>query len=180
MSIHIETERLNLREWREEDLAPFARMNADPVVMQYLPRSLDERASGRLMKRFQQHFDVHDYGLYVLEVRETGQFAGFTGLDVVKFDAHFTSAKKPATEIAWRLDYEFWGQGYGSEAAQAVLEHGQKKLKLKDIVSFTVNDNARSIHLMKKIGLKRDVDGDFDYPSLRAGHPLGQFVLYRP
>ena len=175
MSIHLETERLILREWQDEDRAAFARMNADPVVMQYLPRSLDEKASNKLVDRFQKHFKKHDYGLYAVELKETGQFGGFVGLNTVEFKEHFT----PATEIAWRLDYELWGQGYGSEAAKAVTAHGLKKLKLPEIVSFTVHDNARSIHLMEKIGLKRDEDGDFDYPTLRKGHPLGRFVLYR-
>ena len=52
-------------------------------------------------------------------------------------------------------------------------------LKLDEIVSFTVHDNTRSIGVMEKIGMVRDEDGDFDYPALRKGHPLGSFVLYR-
>ena len=175
MSIHIETERLILREWQEDDREPFARINADPLVMQYLPRSLDEKASNKLVDRFQRHFKKHGYGLYAVELRETGQFGGFVGLNSVEFKADFT----PATEMAWRLGYGLWGQGYGSEAAKAVLGHGLKKLKLPEIVSFTVHDNERSIHLMEKIGMKRDEGGGFDYPTLRKGHPLGQFVLYR-
>ena len=175
MTTHIKTERLSLREWKDEDRIPFARMNGDPLIMQYLPRSLDEKSSNKLVDRFQKHFDKHGYGLFAVEVVETGQFAGFVGLNNVEFKAPFV----PATEIAWRLDYEFWGKGYGSEAATAVLAHSSKKLKIKEIVSFTVHDNTRSIHLMEKIGLKRDEKGDFDYPTLRKGHPLGSFVLYR-
>lgn len=175
MTTHIKTERLALREWQDDDREPFARMNGDPLVMQYLPRSLDEGASNKLVDRFQAHFKKHGYGLYAVEVVETGQFAGFVGLNNVTFKAPFV----PATEIAWRLDYEFWGKGYGSEAAEAVIAHGLSTLSLKEIVSFTVHDNTRSIHLMEKIGLKRDEDGDFDYPTLRKGHPLGSFVLYR-
>ena len=175
MTIHINTERLALREWQDKDREPFARMNADPLVMQYLPRSLDENASNKLIDRFQQHFKKHDYGLYAVEVVDTGQFAGFVGFNTVNFKAPFV----PATELAWRRDYEFWGQGYGSEAAKAVVDHGVNALKLDELVSFTVHDNTCSIHLMEKIGLKRDEDGDFDYPTLRKGHPLGSFVLYR-
>lgn len=175
MTVHIETDRLILREWRDEDLAPFARINADPVVMQYLPRSLGEQASSRHMKRFKKHFSEYGYGLYVVEVKDGKRFAGFVGLNTVEFDAPFT----PATEIAWRLDYEFWGQGYASEAAKAVLAYAKSKLKLKEIVSFTVHDNARSTHLMEKIGLTHDAKGEFDYPGLPKGHPLGRFVLYR-
>ncbi len=173
--IHLETPRLILREWRDEDLEPFARMNADPLIMEYMPRSLDESASNRLVSRFKKHFKKYNYGLYALELKSSGEFMGFVGLNNVEFDAAFT----PAVEIAWRLDYGFWGKGYATEAAQAVLDHAFGKLLLKEIVSFTVFDNERSIHVMKKIGMLRDEAGDFDYPSLRKGHPLGRFVLYR-
>ena len=179
MSVYIETERLLLRDWKDEDRAPFARLNADPLVMEYMPRSLDEKASDKLVGHFKDHIKCKGYGLFAVEVKESGQFAGFVGLDTVRFTAHFTSPKKPATEIAWRLDYEFWGKGYGSEAASAVLDYGLNDLGLKEIVGFTVYDNTRSIQLMEKIGMVRDEGGDFDYPSLRKGHPMGHLVLYR-
>ncbi|MGB4057227.1 MAG: GNAT family N-acetyltransferase, partial [Alphaproteobacteria bacterium] len=85
----------------------------------------------------------------------------------------------PATEIAWRLDYEYWGKGFGTEAANAVLDHGFSKAKLKEVVGFAVHDNSRALKLMEKIGMSRDVKGDFDYPGLAQDHPLGRFVLYR-
>lgn len=173
-----ETDRIIFRQWKDEDRQPFARMNGDPLVMQYLPRSLDEKASNHLVDKFQAHFDKYGYGLYALERKEDGAFMGFTGLNTVEFTAPFTSPKKPATEIAWRLDYEYWGKGYGSEAAQAVLNHGLKKLKLPEIVAFTVFDNTRTIALIEKIGMHRVEGGDFRYPTLVKDHPLGSFVLY--
>ncbi|MEZ5918861.1 MAG: GNAT family N-acetyltransferase [Alphaproteobacteria bacterium] len=175
MASSLETDRLILRPWKAEDLPDFARMNADPLVMEYLPRALDEDSSGKLMKRFERHFKKYGYGLYALENKENGAFVGFTGLNHVEFSAAFT----PAIEIAWRLDYGHWGRGYATEAAHAVLENGHDTLGLKEIVSFTVHDNTRSIGVMEKIGMIRDSDGDFDYPALRKGHPLGRFVLYR-
>jgi len=111
----------------------------------------------------------------VLERKEDGAFMGFTGLQRVPFRAAFT----PAIEIAWRLDYEFWGQGYASEAAKAVLEHGFDVQGLDEVVAFTVHDNVRSIGVMEKIGMKKVRGGKFDYPTLPKNHPLGSFVLYR-
>jgi len=178
MSTYLTTDRLIFREWKDEDRAPFARMNADPLVMEYLPRSLNEEESNHLVDKFQEHLQKHGYGLYAVEVKETGQFAGFIGLNRVPFKAHFTSPKKPAIEIAWRLDYEMWGQGYGSEGAQAVLNHGFDEIGLNEIVAFTVHDNTRTIYLMEKIGMEREKKGDFHYPTLPEGHPLGDFVLY--
>ncbi|MCC7305268.1 MAG: GNAT family N-acetyltransferase [Alphaproteobacteria bacterium] len=173
--MYIETSRLILRDWKDEDKASFARMNGDPMVMEHFPRVLDEAATGRLVDRFRDHFKKHGYGPYALELKKTGQFMGFCGLHDVEFKSHFT----PATEIAWRLDYEFWGQGYATEAAEAVTKHAFDTLKLKEIVAFAVYDNTRAIHIMEKIGMKRDPKGDFEYPALRKDHPLGHFVLYR-
>ncbi|MCB1651863.1 MAG: GNAT family N-acetyltransferase [Alphaproteobacteria bacterium] len=175
MKKHIETERLILREWEDEDLEPFARMNADPLVMEYLPRVLDEKASARHMQEFQKHFDKYGYGLYVVEVKEDDEFAGFVGLKNVDFKAAFT----PAIELAWRLDYEHWGKGYASEAARAVIDHAFTVLSLTELVAYTVHDNVRTIAMMEKLGMEYQKGEDFDYPALRKGHPLGRFVLYK-
>ena len=177
--IHIETDRMILREWRDDDRVHFARMNGDPIVMQYLPRSLSEKESNHLVDKFQEHFAEHGFGLYAMERKEDGAFMGFTGLNTVEFTAHFTSPKKPAVEIAWRLDYEYWGKGYASGAAQAALDHGLGPLKLKEVVAFTAHDNTRSIALMEKIGMRKVDGGDFYYPTLPKDHPLGYLVLYK-
>ncbi len=175
MTKHIETERLILREWKEEDKVPFARMNNDPMIMEFFPRRLTEEENARLVDRFQSHFEKRKFGFYAVEMKKTGQFMGFTGLQTVEMDVPF----KGAVEIAWRLDYEYWGAGYATEAAKAVMKHGFGKLKLKEIVAYAVHDNSRAIKLIEKLGMKRDPDGDFDYPSLPKDHPLGKFVLYR-
>lgn len=175
MSIKIETERLILREWQEDDREAFARMNIDPIVMEFLPRTLDRAASDKLFKRFQKHFKAHGFGLFAMERKEDGEFIGFVGLNNVEFEAAFT----PAIEIAWRLDSHHWGQGYATEGGRAVLSYAFDELGLDEVVSFTVHDNSRTIHVLEKLGMSHDKDGDFDYPTLRKGHPLGRFVLYR-
>lgn len=173
--IHIETERLVLRDWKEEDKASFARINADHMIMEFFPRRLTEDDSNRLVDRFQKHIDEDGFGFYAVELKKTGEFMGFAGVQKVDHALPFT----PAVEIAWRLDYGYWGNGFGTEAAMAVLGHGFNNLKLKEIVGYAVHDNSRAIKLMEKIGMKRDPKGDFDYPHLEKGHPLGRFVLYR-
>jgi RimJ/RimL family protein N-acetyltransferase len=172
---HIETDRLVLREWKEDDKKPFARINGDPMIMEFFPRRLTEDDSDRLVDRFQQHFEKHGFGFYAAELKKTGEFMGFAGLQNVEMDVPF----KGAVEIAWRLDYEYWGKGYGTEAAEAVLDHAFTKLKLKEIVAYAVYDNSRALKLMEKLGMTRDSKGDFNYPNLPKDHPLGQFVLYR-
>jgi ribosomal-protein-alanine N-acetyltransferase len=169
------TERLLLRRWRDEDREPFAALNADPAVMEHFPAALGRAESDAFLDRNAAHHEQHGWGLWALEVRQTGRFIGFTGLAVPRFDAHFT----PAVEIGWRLAREAWGHGYASEAARAVLAVGFGDLGLDEIVSFTAVDNTRSRAVMERIGMTHDPDEDFDHPALPEGHPLRRHVLYR-
>jgi len=171
----LETQRLILREWQDDDLDIFARMNRDPLVMEYFPRSLDAADTEKLVKRFRAHLKKHGYGFYALEMKESAQFIGFVGLGQVDLDVPF----KPAVEMAWRLDYEHWGKGYATESALAVANHAFGTLEMDEIVSFSVFDNRRSIHVMEKLGMVRDSGGDFHYPRLPKDSPLAKHVLYR-
>ena len=115
MSHILETERLILRDWKEGDRPHFARINADPLIMEYMPRVLPPEDSDKLIARFEKHFKKHGFGMYAVECKDSEKFVGTVGLNMVAFKAHFT----PAVEIAWRLDYGFWGKGYATEAARA-------------------------------------------------------------
>lgn len=172
---HIETERLILREWQASDHAPFARINADPLIMEYFPRLLDETDTEKLIERFQKHFKKYGYGFYAVELKQTHEFIGFVGINHVGNDMPFA----PAVEIAWRLDYEYWGQGYATEAALAVLKRAFIDIGLKEVVAYSVFDNTRATHVIEKLGMKRDLKADFSYPKLPDDHPMSRHVLYR-
>jgi RimJ/RimL family protein N-acetyltransferase len=167
--------RLTLRAWRDDDLPHFARINADPRVAEFLPSTLTRDESDAMAGRIRAHFDAHGFGLWAVELRETGAFIGFTGLARQTFDAPFT----PCVEIAWRLDADQWGRGYATEAARIALARGFDEHGLREIVSFTVPDNRRSIRIMEKLGMTRDPADDFDHPRLAPGHPLRRHILYR-
>ena len=171
----IETERLILRQWIESDLGPFAELNASPEVCAFLSKTLIRSESDAFARSIADHFKKHGFGLYAVELRAAGAFIGFTGLSVPNFPAHFM----PAIEIGWRLAREYWGHGYVSEAAQAVLAHGFDRLGLNEIVSFTVPANSRSRKVMGRIGLRHDAKDDFDHPNYPDGHRLRRHVLYR-
>ena len=171
----IKTERLILREWEDSDFAPFAELNADVRVCEFLPKILTKDESDDLVKKVRYHFEAHGYGLYALEEISTGRFIGFTGLMIPDFEAHFI----PAVEIGWRLDHKYWGHGYATEAAQAALEYAFNTLNLKEVVSFTVPKNIRSRRVMEKIGMRRKERDDFLHPKLPDGHRLQKHVLYR-
>ena len=169
------TTRLLLRAWKYSDRAPFARLNADPTVMQFMPRALTREESDAFCDRAQAHIERCGWGLWALESRDRGEFLGCVGLSVPTFDAHFV----PCIEVGWRLAREHWGQGYASEAAAASLRFAFENLQLLQVVSFTVPSNLRSRRVMEHIGLSHDAAGDFEHPCLSPGHPLRRHVLYR-
>jgi len=164
---------VQLRQWLDSDLEPFAAMNADAEVMRYFPRPLSFEESRQAMQRFRQGIDERGWGLWAVEIE--GDFAGFTGLSEPRFTAHFT----PCTEIGWRLRREYWGRGIAFAAAQQASAYAFTHLRLDELVSFTTAGNARSRNLMQRLGFTHDPRDDFMHPSLPEDHPLRPHVLYR-
>jgi RimJ/RimL family protein N-acetyltransferase len=171
----LRTERLLLRPWRDEDLAPFAALNADPAVMEHFPSVLTREESDAMAARIRAYFAQRGFGLWALELPERASFIGFTGLAVPDFEAHFT----PCVEVGWRLAQGHWGHGYATEAATAALRFGFERLQLEEIVALTVPNNRRSRRVMEKLGMTTKPEDDFDHPRVAQGHPLRRHVLYR-
>jgi len=171
----IETARLRLRGFGESDRDAFAAMNADPVVMEHFPNTLDPLASDAFLDRIVAGWRDEGLGLWAVERLEDGRFLGYAGLSRPTFDAHFT----PAIEVGWRLARDAWGHGYATEAAAAAVAYGFETIGLDEIVSFTVPANVRSWRVMERLGLAHDIADDFDHPRLPIGHPLRRHMLYR-
>ena len=171
----LSSDRICLRPWREADREAFAAMNADPRVMEFFRSTLRRDQSDALTDGIEKHLRERNYGLWAFEVPGLAAFIGFTGLDFARFNAPFT----PCVEVGWRLAYEYWGQGYATEAARLALAHGFDVLALPEIVSYTSTANRRSRAVMERLGVRRDADDDFDHPKLPEGHPLQRQVLYR-
>ena len=171
----LETDRLVLREWLEEDLEPFAAMNGDPAVTEFLSSPLERSASDALVGRIREHWTSDGIGLWAVERRADGAFLGFTGLTPPNFVAAFT----PCVEVGWRFATFAWGQGYATEAGAAALRFGFDERQLDEIVSFTTVANVRSRAVMERLGMSRDPADDFDHPNLPPDHPLRPHVLYR-
>jgi RimJ/RimL family protein N-acetyltransferase len=171
----LETPRLILRRWREEDFGPFARLNADPRVMEFFPAPLLPEEAQALIKDIEKRFERHGFSLWATELKATRELIGFVGLNVPTYPLPFS----PCVEIGWRLAFEHWGKGYAQEAAQASLRYGFEKLGLKEVVSFTAVANQRSRRVMERIGMRHDPEGDFDHPKLPEGHWLRRHLLYR-
>ena len=164
-----------LRGWRDEDLEPFAALNADPEVMEFMPRLLSRSECETILGRIRDHFDRHGFGWWAVEVPDTAPLIGFVGISVPRFEAHFT----PCVEVGWRLARAHWGQGYATEAARTAIAFGFEQAGLDEIVSFTAIINQRSQSVMQRLGMTRDPSEDFDHPALPTDHRLCRHVLYR-
>lgn len=174
----IETERLYLRQWQASDFATFAKMNADPEVMQYFPKLLPAALSDVIANKCQQLIEDNGWGFWAVSLKDGSEkcddFIGFVGLNEVHKDMPFA----PAVEIAWRLRKEYWGQGYATEAARAALNFAFTELTLHEVVAFTAVINKRSQLLMKRLGMI-DTQQNFYHPMLSPEHRLAKHVLYK-
>jgi RimJ/RimL family protein N-acetyltransferase len=175
MTTIIETERLILRTWKTEDAEAYFQINQDPKVTEFLRGPLTMEQVKDFIIAVNSHQDKHGYTLWAACLKESAQFMRFIGLQYIDYGLHFT----PAVEVGWRLGSQYWGKGYATEGARAAVDHGFQRCGLKEIVSFTVPMNLRSIRVMEKIGLKRDFNGDFSNPKVPLGHPLSHSILYR-
>jgi RimJ/RimL family protein N-acetyltransferase len=162
-----------IHQWKDDDLEPYAAMNADPEVMTYFPKLLTKAESAESIARLRAGIAERGWGLWAVEVN--GIFAGFTGLAQPTFKAHFT----PCTEIGWRFRKEFWGRSIAYASARAALAYAFDTLKLLELVSFTAAVNARSRRLMERLGFTRNAAEDFLHPGLPSASPLQLHVLYR-
>jgi RimJ/RimL family protein N-acetyltransferase len=171
----LRTDRLVLRGWVPEDRAPFAALNTDPAVVEYLPGPLDGPASDALVARIEAGWAELGYGLWAVDAPDGVGFVGFVGLSRASFEAPFT----PAVEVGWRLAHAAWGHGYATEAGRAALTFGFDRVGLDEVVSFTTVRNTRSRAVMERLGLRRDPADDFEHPNLARGDPLRPHVLYR-
>lgn len=176
----LHTERLVLRDWRDDDLDALAAINSDAEVMEFFPSLMTRDESAAMIARIRARIANDGFSFWAVENRHQGTVVGFCGLSRVPFQAAFT----PAVEIGWRLARSAWGHGYALEAARAALAFGWTR-GIDSIVAFLVPSNRRSAAVAERLGMLRDPDGDFDHPNIApgsrsiGGHPNQRHILYR-
>lgn len=171
----LRTQRTLLRQWTDDDLEPWVEMNADPEVRRYFSHVATREQALAEAGRARAGLARRGWGAWALEVPGVLPFAGFVGLMVPAWSAHFT----PTVEIGWRLPQSAWGQGYASEAAAAAAAFALDVLKLDELVAITVPVNQPSRRVMARIGMAHDEAGDFAHPAIAPDHPYSRHVLYR-
>ena len=142
----LETPRLRLRLWQDEDLETIARWNADPFVMRHMGRPpMTREESEEALARYRRHWDEHGFGIWAVELRETGELVGRTGLS-------YHRAWPDDPELGWLIDPAHTGRGLATEGGAASAEYGFGVLRVPRLVSICVEENVESRRVMEKLG----------------------------
>lgn len=169
----LETERLILRDWREEDWPEFFRATNTPAVMQWLGGVLDSEGEARQRARVEASHAANGFCFWAVERREDGALLGFCGLK--RADAP-GSTVTGAIEVGWRLREDSWGRGYAKEAAIAALDAAFGRFGAEEVVALTVDGNTASWGLMERLGMRRRQELDYDDP--RYERPWRRSIVY--
>jgi RimJ/RimL family protein N-acetyltransferase len=143
--MQIETDRLLLRPLTIADLEEFLALHAEPEVIATLGPCSRSTAVERL-NNYELEWQERGYGLVALLERDTGRFVGRSGL---KYWPQFDE-----TEVGWVLHPDFWGRGFATEAGRACLDWGFRDLDVPYITAMIVPDNARSLRVAQRLGMK--------------------------
>lgn len=143
----LETGRLLLRAWRNEDFDSYAEMCADPNIMRFLGgKTLNRMEAWRQMAFLVGHWELLGYGHWAVEEKSSGRFAGRLGF--------LNPAGWPAFEIGWTLGREFQGKGYATEGATRALQYAFEELDKDHVISLIDPQNTASIRVAERLGEK--------------------------
>ena len=161
----LETENLILRHFEVDDLNDLFRLYSDPEVRRYFPDGTRDWAYTKeeLEYYLNGHPDHPELGLWATIHKQSKQFIGRCGLLPWTIDGRFE------VEVAYLLDKAYWGQGLGTEAAQAVLDYGFEHLQLSRLICIITPGNVASVKVALRIGMvfERETEDE-----------LGPFLLY--
>src|SRR6476646_9644192 len=147
----LETTRLVLRWWRDDDLDPYAALCADREVMRYIGPGTGQtrEQAAAAMASFRATWAERGFGLWCVTRPDDDVCIGFVGLHV----PDFLPEVLPAVEIGWRLARPEWGRGYATEGALAVRDFAFDRVGLDRLVSIAHADNHASTGVMQKLGM---------------------------
>jgi len=168
----LETGRLILRGWREEDWAPFFSGTNTPDGMRWLGGVMDAGKQAWQRERIERYQREHGHTFWVVERKADRALLGMCGLK----RANQPGGPQGDFEIGWRLRRDAWGQGYAREAASASLDHAFAAHGAPHVLALTVPGNMASWGLMERLGMTRRADLDFDSKDFDAEG--GRIIVY--
>ena len=145
----LKTQRLILREFRQEDLAQLAPILADPQVMKFSPTGILSVEQTRMkINGFIASYEKHGFGKWAILLKECNKLIGYCGIAVEQVD----NVYEP--EIGYRLAPEFWGRGLATEATSATIQYGFEQFKLPYLLGIVEPANTASVRVLEKLGMK--------------------------
>lgn len=173
MAFRLETKRLILREWRDEDLDIFHAINSDPKVRETLGPLMTRDEVAALIVRLQKLQEKDGCCFWALDRKSDNGLIGWCGM--------IRGTHAPITdklEIGWRLASDTWGNGYITEAAKACLIWAATEFPDEKVWAITSDNNHRSRAVMERLGMKYLPGMDFDHPSVDPDSDLLRHVTY--
>ena len=167
------SERLGFRNWEQKDFNDLYELCSNEKVMEYFPSALSEEDTQSFLDRLITHYNIRGYNYFVVELLETSEIIGFTGLAYQDWDSEFT----PAIDIGWRLKTSAWGKGYATEGAKECLNFAKEVLGLSEVISTCILQNKPSENVMKKIGMT--FHREFKHPRLKEFPDIERCVCYK-
>jgi RimJ/RimL family protein N-acetyltransferase len=166
--ITLETDRLILRMFREEDFEAYAKICADPDVMRYLGegKPLTHSEAWRQMAMILGHWRLRGYGFWAVEERATGDLIGRIG--------HFNPEGWPGFELGWVLGKPYWGRGYATEGARRALQYAFTEMGRDHVITLIYPPNAASIRVAERIG------ETLESQTQLFGHEVLVYGIHRP
>jgi len=163
-----ETDRLILRDWREEDWPLFWGGTNTPGVMRWLGGVCDGAKRDAAQQRLLSYERAHGHTFWCVERRGDGAILGFCGLK----RSNQAGGPLGMMEVGWRLREDAWGRGYAKEAATASLELAFDRFDAEEVIAMTVQRNTASWGLMERLGMRRRDDLDFDNAEFDKDDPV--------
>jgi RimJ/RimL family protein N-acetyltransferase len=146
--LELRTERLLLRQWREEDAEPLAEIHAHPGYLETM-RLLDLDQTRTQILQFTVQWQEEGFSLWAVEELESGCVVGRIGL----MRHHDWPLAPDPVEVGWALHPDWWGRGLATEGGRAAIECWRKHLDDPQLISITRPDNRRSRAVMERLGL---------------------------
>jgi [ribosomal protein S5]-alanine N-acetyltransferase len=155
--MELETQRLVLREFQQQDAQVLAPILADPQVMKFSPTGvLSLSQTQEKIEGFIDSYRELGFGKWAVILKKNRQLIGYCGVAVDCIDG------KDEKELGYRLDSRFWGQGLATEAATTAIRHGFAQFKFPYILGIVEQANTASVRVLQKIGMCYDRETIFD------------------
>lgn len=174
----VETERLRLRPWRDEDKPAFRALINTPAMMKHFGGVAPDAQIDALLDTQMTLEGQDGFSMGAVELRD-GTLAGICGICGIRVQRSYPElAVNDELEIGWRIGERWWGQGIAREAAEASLAWGWSNTNFRQVLAWTSQANMPSWGLMLRLGMTRRPALDFQHPRYADDDALGAMVVY--